>query len=96
MLIELDPRKERLRQREGWYHWVVAPQEGGGDSTVTSPTYPPSAVPGGGGVVVGSDKGAPQVEYSVIGRPGESPLMSAAPSEASDSVIVSWLKELFC
>ena len=81
--IELDPSKERLRQREGWYHWVTASQEGGGgggggggDASVSSPTYPQPLA--GGGV---------PPEYSVIGRPGESPLLSAAPSEASDAVV---------
>ncbi len=101
VFIELDPTKERLRQREGWYHWVVASQEGvggagGGDSSVSSPTYPPMAMTGamgGGGGGMG-DRGAPPPEYSIIGRPGESPLTSAAPSEASDSIIVSLLSKL--
>ena len=72
---------------------MVTPQEGGGsggEGSVSSPTYlPPTAGPGAG---AGPQGALP--EYSVIGRPGESPLMSAAPSEASDSIVVSQLNVL--
>lgn len=76
MLVELDSNKEKLRQKEGWYHWVVAPQEGSEASTPGSASHLSSGTSG-----VGPD-------FSMLGA-GDSPLLSAAPSEASDSVLVS-------
>lgn len=73
MLVELDSNSEKLRQKEGWYHWVVAAQEGTESSTDTG--YSTSSAGMGG-----------PLEYSTIG-PEE--VSSAAPSEASESIVVS-------
>lgn len=72
MLVELDSNKEKLRQREGWYHWVVAPHEDSESFAAAGP-YPTSAGVGGA-----------QEYFGGVG----SPLMSAAPSEASDVLVM--------
>lgn len=84
--MELDSNKEKLRQKEGWHNWVVSSQQESSSesSTPLSATYPSSAgtMMGGGGAQ----------EFSVLvgtGVAGDSPLLSTAPSEASDSVVVS-------
>lgn len=75
VLVELDSNKKKLRQKEGWYHWVVAPQEAEGSE--------PSTYPAGDMDMVGAQ------DYSILAGAGDSLLLSTAPSEASDSVVVS-------
>lgn len=82
VLVELDSGSEKLRQKEGWVHWVSAAQEGTESSTDT-------------GYSTTSSAGGP--EYSILGVPGGevSPLLSAAPSEALESMLVSDIATLF-
>jgi hypothetical protein len=73
-LVEMDSNNERLRQKEGWFHWVSVTQEGGTESTDTGYSTTSSGP-----------------ETSILGMPGGevSPLLSAAPSEASEIILVS-------
>ena len=67
--MELDKQQEKLRQREGWFHWVVASQgKASGDFSVESPLSPYSP---SGGVGLG-------LVHENVGPP------SIVPSEASD------------
>ena len=78
VLVELDSNSEKLRQKEGWYHWVAASAQEGTESS-TDTGYSTTSSSAGG------------TEYSILGLPGGevSPLHSAAPSEASESILVS-------
>lgn len=81
VLVELDGKKEKLRQKEGWRYWVVAPQEGGNNADPSAPQPSPLG-PG----VPSSSGGGGQDDLSLVA--GDNMLGSAA-SEASDSVMVS-------
>lgn len=64
-LVEVDSKKEKLRQKEGWYHWIVTQQEDEDSAHLTS-----------GGQ-----------EFGLLDA-GDGPLLSAAPSETSDGIMV--------
>lgn len=76
--MELDSNSEKLRQKEGWFHWVASSAQEGTESS-TDTGYSTTSSSAGG------------TEYSILGVPGGevSPLHSAAPSEASESILVS-------
>ena len=83
MLVELDSNSEKLRQKEGWFHWVVTPE---GTESSTDTGYSTSSA--------GTISSTP--EYSTPARPGEvSPLLSAAPSEASETILVRFQQLVF-
>ena len=42
VIVELDSLQEKLRQRDGWFHWVVTPRNKDfGDFSENSPLSPP-------------------------------------------------------